>query len=69
MIQNKGKSNVGTCISKTGMIASRKKNGFDHSKIFFESERQRAESQWIVAARSLCHLQYPDDHSKIEDTH
>ncbi|GAV78408.1 hypothetical protein CFOL_v3_21876, partial [Cephalotus follicularis] len=24
-----------------------------------ESERQRAESQWIVAARSLCHLQYP----------
>jgi hypothetical protein len=24
-----------------------------------ESERQRAESQWIVAARPLCHLQYP----------
>ncbi|PHT25137.1 hypothetical protein CQW23_35222 [Capsicum baccatum] len=24
-----------------------------------EPERQRAESQWIVAARPLCHLQYP----------
>ena len=24
-----------------------------------ESERRRAESQWIVAARPLCHLQYP----------
>ncbi|KAK8547740.1 hypothetical protein V6N13_027353 [Hibiscus sabdariffa] len=24
-----------------------------------ESKRQRAESQWIVAARPLCHLQYP----------
>ena len=24
-----------------------------------ESERHRAESQWIVAARPLCHLQYP----------
>ncbi|PHT25045.1 Regulator of rDNA transcription protein 15 [Capsicum baccatum] len=24
-----------------------------------ESERQRAESQWIVASRPLCHLQYP----------
>ena len=24
-----------------------------------ESVRQRAESQWIVAARPLCHLQYP----------
>ncbi|PHT25151.1 Regulator of rDNA transcription protein 15 [Capsicum baccatum] len=24
-----------------------------------ELERQRAESQWIVAARPLCHLQYP----------
>uniref|UniRef100_A0A3Q7GPN8 Uncharacterized protein n=1 Tax=Solanum lycopersicum TaxID=4081 RepID=A0A3Q7GPN8_SOLLC len=24
-----------------------------------ESERQRAESQWIVTARPLCHLQYP----------
>ena len=24
-----------------------------------ESMRQRAESQWIVAARPLCHLQYP----------
>uniref|UniRef100_K4C4G4 Uncharacterized protein n=1 Tax=Solanum lycopersicum TaxID=4081 RepID=K4C4G4_SOLLC len=27
-----------------------------------ESERQRAESQWIVAARPLCHLQYPVAH-------
>ena len=24
-----------------------------------ESERHGAESQWIVAARPLCHLQYP----------
>ena len=24
-----------------------------------ESKRHRAESQWIVAARPLCHLQYP----------
>ena len=24
-----------------------------------ESERRRAESQWIVAARPLCHLQCP----------
>ena len=24
-----------------------------------ESKRRRAESQWIVAARPLCHLQYP----------
>jgi hypothetical protein len=24
-----------------------------------ESRRRRAESQWIVAARPLCHLQYP----------
>ena len=24
-----------------------------------ESMRLRAESQWIVAARPLCHLQYP----------
>ncbi|PHT25225.1 hypothetical protein CQW23_35139 [Capsicum baccatum] len=24
-----------------------------------EPERQRAESQWIVEARPLCHLQYP----------
>ena len=24
-----------------------------------ESKRQRAESQWIVAKRPLCHLQYP----------
>ena len=24
-----------------------------------ESERHRAESQWLVAARPLCHLQYP----------
>ena len=28
-------------------------------KVFYESRRQRAESQWIVAARPLCHLQYP----------
>uniref|UniRef100_A0A3Q7GTQ2 Uncharacterized protein n=1 Tax=Solanum lycopersicum TaxID=4081 RepID=A0A3Q7GTQ2_SOLLC len=27
-----------------------------------ESERQRDESQWIVAARPLCHLQYPVAH-------
>ena len=24
-----------------------------------ESKRHRAESQWIVAVRPLCHLQYP----------
>ncbi|KAG5548558.1 hypothetical protein RHGRI_014046 [Rhododendron griersonianum] len=27
-----------------------------------ELERHRAESQWIVAARPLCHLQYPVAH-------
>lgn len=27
-----------------------------------ESKRRRAESQWIVAARPLCHLQYPVAH-------
>ena len=32
---------------------------FFFSKGWDESERRRAESQWIVAARPLCHLQYP----------
>ncbi|PHT27150.1 Regulator of rDNA transcription protein 15 [Capsicum baccatum] len=32
-----------------------------------EPERQRAESQWIVAARPLCHLQYPGETNLSHD--
>ncbi|KAK8610546.1 hypothetical protein V6N13_081702 [Hibiscus sabdariffa] len=34
-----------------------------------ESKRQRAESHWIVAARPLCHLQYPDGTRDLSDAH
>nr|GEU61638.1 hypothetical protein [Tanacetum cinerariifolium] len=33
-----------------------------------ESERRRAESQWIVAARPLCHLQYPSSRYDVRGT-
>ena len=36
-----------------GQLGGREERGRD------ESERHGAESQWIVAARPLCHLQYP----------
>ena len=35
----------------------RERTGAGNGRV--ESKRRRAESQWIVAARPLCHLQYP----------
>ncbi|WJZ83238.1 hypothetical protein VitviT2T_002937 [Vitis vinifera] len=45
--RGRGKGSAGECVNGGGV------GGRD------ESERHRAESQWIVAARPLCHLQYP----------
>ena len=49
-----GKATLSEAVNLRGESSvERKQGGRD------ESERRRAESQWIVAARPLCHLQYP----------
>ena len=45
-----GDPRAGSCVKIEGLGLKRGRD---------ESKRQRAESQWIVAARPLCHLQYP----------